>query len=146
MTTPVSVSRLYLLRGVYLVNLALVGSGVVVAYLQRTREWDPVSGVAYSFWAALAAASALGIRYPVSMLPVLFVQLLYKCFWLVAVYLPLHAAGRSTDLINGMLFGAGLDIIAIPWPYVFAHYLRRSGEPWKARPVRHVTSEENPAA
>lgn len=71
---------------------------------------------------------ALGIRYPLAMLPVLLMQLLYKTVWLLAVYLPLRAAGRSTDLTQGFLIGIVLDIIAIPWPYVFAYCIRKPGD------------------
>jgi len=146
MTQPVSVPRLYVLRALYLVNFALVGSGVVLAYVQRTQPWAPITGVAYAFWAALATTSALGLRYPLAMLPVLLMQFLYKSFWLVAVYLPLQAVGRSTGLVKGMLFGLALDVVAIPWPYVLAQYFRRRGDPWNTRSERHDSSEDHPAA
>ncbi len=145
MTGSVSTSRLYALRCMYLINLALVGSGVVAAFVHRTQPWEPVPGVAYAFWAALALLSALGLRYPVAMLPLLFMQLLYKLLWLGAVFLPLHAAGRSTGLLSGMLFGAALDLAVIPWAYVLARFVRLKGDPWRATPRQAVPSEENAA-
>ena len=58
-------------------------------------------GVAFSFFAALAVLSAIGIRYPLGMLPLLFIQLFYKTFWVFMVYLPLRAGGGSADLTQG---------------------------------------------
>ena len=68
MAEEVSVLRLYVLRCMYLLNLALVGSGVVVEFVHRQEPWDPITGVAFSFWASLACLSGLGIRYPLAML------------------------------------------------------------------------------
>src|SRR5262250_20400 len=122
MTEEVSVLRLYVLRGMYLVNLVLVGAGVWAQFIHQEKLLDPIPGVAFSFWAGLAFLSALGIRYPLAMLPLLFMQLFYKTFWLLAVYLPLRAAGRSTDLTQGFLMAIVLDLVVIPWTYVYAHF------------------------
>ncbi|HUF17495.1 MAG TPA: hypothetical protein VMS12_05560 [Thermoanaerobaculia bacterium] len=131
MAEEVSVLRLYVLRGMYLLNCALVGSGVGVTFFHLEKPWDPMIGVAFSFWAALAGLSALGIRYPLAMLPILFMQLFYKTFWLLAVFVPLQAVGRSSDLALGFLIGVALDLIVIPWPYVFAHYIKKPGDRWR---------------
>ncbi len=131
MAEEVSLLRLYIMRGMYLLNCLLVGSGVWVQFIHRQNPWDPISGVAFSFWAALAGLSALGIRYPLAMLPLLFMQLFYKTFWLLAVYVPLRAAGRSTDLAQGFLIAMVLDIVVIPWTYVFAHYIKKPGDRWR---------------
>ena len=131
MSEEVSVLRLYVLRGMYLLNLVLVGSGVWIQFIHRQKPWDPIPGVACSFWAALEGLSALGIRYPLAMLPLIFMQLFYKTFWLLAVYVPLRAAGRSTDLTQGFLIAIALDIIVIPWTYVFAHYIKKPGDRWR---------------
>ncbi len=131
MAEEVSVLRLYVMRCMYLLNCVLVGSGVWVSFIHRQEPWDPTPGVAFSFWAALASLSALGIRYPLAMLPVLFMQLFYKTFWVFAVYFPLRAVGRSTDLTQGFLIGIALDLIVIPWPYVLAHYLKKPGDRWR---------------
>jgi hypothetical protein len=127
----VSVQRLYVLRCMYLLNCLLVGSGVCVQFIHQQEPLDPIPGVAFSFWAALAGLSALGIRYPLAMLPLLFMQLFYKTFWLLAVYVPLRAAGRSSDLAKGFLIAIALDIGAIPWPYVFTRYIKKRGDRWR---------------
>jgi hypothetical protein len=132
MAEHVSVFRLNLLRSIYTVNFALVGSGVVVAFIQRQDPWSPIVGVAYSFWAAFALLSALGLRYPLAMLPLLFVQLLYKTFWLLSVYFPLRAADRSSDMALPFLIVVALDVIVIPWSYAFAQYVVRPGDVWRS--------------
>jgi hypothetical protein len=119
----------------YLINFVLVGSSVWVQFIHRQKPWDPITGVAFSFWAAPAGLSALGIRYLLAMLPVIFMQLFYKTFWLLAVSLPLRAAGRSSDLAQGFLIAIVLDMIVIPWPYVFAHYIKKPGDRWRDKVV-----------
>lgn len=131
MADEVTALRLYVMRGMYLLNFVLVGSGVAVSFVHRPKPWEPIPGAAFSFWAALAVLSLLGIRYPLAMLPLLFVQLFYKAFWLVAVYAPLRASGRSTDLAPGFALAIVLDLIVIPWPYVVTHYIRKPGDRWK---------------
>src|SRR5215510_5397823 len=98
MAEEVSLLRLSVMRFMYLLNFVLVGAGVAVEFLRREKPWDPIPGVAFGFWAALAVLSALGIRYPLAMIPLLLMQLFYKTFWLLAVSIPLRAAGRSSDM------------------------------------------------
>jgi len=131
MTEDVSVFRLNLLRAMHLQVCVLVGSGVVTQLMNRPAPWDPFTGVAFSFWAALAALSALGLRYPLAMLPLIFIQLFYKTFWLIAVFLPLRAAGRSSDLAIGFSVAIVVDVVVIPWAYVVAHYLKKPGDRWR---------------
>jgi hypothetical protein len=132
MPDEVSVFRLNLLRCMYLLNAVLVGSGVVAAFVQREGPWGAVPGVAFSFWAALATLSLLGIRYPLAMLPIIFMQLFYKTFWLLAVYIPLRATGRSSEMLYGFLVGILLDVAVIPWAYASAHYLKRPADRWRS--------------
>jgi len=133
MGEAVSTLRLYILRGLYLLNFLLVGGGVLFEFLHRHKPWDPITGCAFSLWAALAVLSAVGIRYPLAMLPLLFMQLCYKAFWFPLTYFPLRAAGGSSDLARGFLIAIALDLVAIPWTYVFANYVTRSGDRWDRR-------------
>ena len=141
MAEEVSLLRLYVMRGMYLINFVLVGSGVCYEFIHREKPWDQMVGVAFSFFAALSVLSALGIRYPLAMLPLLFVQLFYKTFWVFMVYLPLRAAGGSPDLTQGFLVAIALDIVVIPWRYVFVHWIEKPGERWReSRGERRVAS------
>jgi hypothetical protein len=88
-----------------------------------------VRGVAWSFWAALSALSILGLRYPLRMVPMLLLQMLYKTIWLLAVGLPLKFS--ATDLTKAMAVGLVFDLIAIPWSYVLVNYVKKPGDRWK---------------
>jgi hypothetical protein len=131
-----SVIRLYLMRLLYLMNFVLLGLDVWPAIVNHTGPWDPVRGVAFSFWAALSTLSILGLRYPLKMVPVLLLQFLYKLIWLAAVALPMWSAVRSTDLGRAMSIGAVVDFVVIPWGYVFANYVTPRGERWRVRHER----------
>jgi hypothetical protein len=126
-----SLLRLYVLRLMYVLNFALLGSDVWPAIVSHQKQWEPVPGVAYSFWGALSALSALGIRYPVAMLPLLFLQLVYKAVWLLAVARPLGFAGTAKEMTAVFAVGLVLDIIAIPWVYVFKRFVMGPGDRWK---------------
>lgn len=127
----VSTLRLHLLRFLYLGNLVGVGYSAWPGLLAPEEPLDPVRGVAFCFWAALSGLSALGLRYPLQMLPLLFLQLLYKTLWLVAVWLPLRAAGETTGLTGIMIAGLAADLVLIPWPYVWTHYASKRGDRWR---------------
>jgi len=131
MSEEVSIFRLYLMRLLYLGNFVFLGLDVWPELIKHVGSWDPVRGVAFSFWAALSALSLLGIRYPLKMLPLLFLQLVYKSIWLIAVYLPLRSAGQSTELTKVMVIGVVVDLIVIPWPYVLATYVKKHGDRWR---------------
>jgi hypothetical protein len=141
--TATSTLRLYLLRAMYLLNFALLGSSVWPEFVKQAGSWEPMKGVAFSFWAALSTLSALGLRYPLKMLLVLLFQLVYKTIWLLAVWLPTWPTARPTELFKAMAYGAVLDLIVIPWPYVLENYVKKRGDRWK--PVRAAAAETNPA-
>jgi hypothetical protein len=78
------------------------------------------------------------------MLPVLLFELVWKSIWLVAVALPLWSADQldaaTRETIKDCLFGVILMPFVIPWPYVFAHYVKQPGERWTAL----ITAERVP--
>ena len=131
MPKDVSTLRLYVMRFVYLLNFVLLGLDVWPALFRHQGAWDPVKGVAFSFWAALSLLSGLGLRYPLKMVPLLLLQLVYKAVWLAAVALPMWSAVRSTDLTRAMVIGVVVDVLAIPWSYVLASYLKERGDRWR---------------
>jgi hypothetical protein len=129
------------MRFLYLLNFVLVGFGAWAEFISHQGEWDPLRGVAFSFWAALSVLSGLGLRYPLKMLPLLFMQLFYKSVWLIAVAPPLWSAGRSIGFTEGMLIGVVLDLIVIPWPYVLATYVKKRGDRWGRVPKPDLSEE-----
>ena len=68
-----------------------------------------------SLWTALLIGSILGLFYPVSMSPVLLIQVIYKTLWWLVFVLPRLSSGRSREVHWG---SAGLFIFIIltyPW-------------------------------
>ena len=123
--SEVSLLRLYLMRAFYLLILLGVGSMALPA-LTGPTPLDPLDAVAFGFWGALALLAAIGLRYPLQMVPLIFVQLVYKTIWLLAVALPLWRAGapfdaETADFTRAMAIGVAADLIVMPWGYVFAH-------------------------
>jgi hypothetical protein len=140
MLKDVSTLRLYVMRFVYLLNFVLLGLDVWPEVFRHQGAWDPVKGVAFSFWAALSLLSGLGLRYPLKMLPLLLLQLVYKALWLAAVALPMWSAVRSTDLTRAMVIGVIVDVLGIPWSYVLTIYVKERGDRWREQARAAATS------
>jgi len=145
----VSTVRLYVMRALYLVNVVLVGSNIWPQLINPSKPLPLLEGVALSFYAALSTLSLLGLRYPLKMVPLLFVQLFYKSVWLLAVAIPLSSAGTLTPELAGavkpFVIGVVIDLLVIPWPYVVANYLRKPGDRWKSAPSQaHAAVESVP--
>jgi hypothetical protein len=99
MTEEVIIIPLNITRGIYMHNCFSVGSGARVKFIRHQKLWNPITGVALCFWAVLSALSVLAVRYPLAMLPLLYMQLFYKTFCLIAMYIPLCAIDRISGLL-----------------------------------------------
>ena len=133
--TEVSTFRLYLMRALYLLIFVGLGSEIWPAIIHHAKPWDLMHGVACSLLGALSALMALGIRYPLQMLPMLLFELLWKAIWLVAVALPLWSAHQldpnTLETVTACWMGVVLCLIVIPWPYVLANYVKKRGDRWR---------------
>jgi hypothetical protein len=136
--TTVSTLQLYLLRGAYLLLVLGLGGSVWPAVLAHT-SWrltlSPWVGVGNSLLAALALLAVLGLRYPLRMLPLLFLEVTWKTIWLIAVALPLwrqHGAidADTAETIRACLMGV-VFIFLIPWRYVYSSYVLGAGDRWR---------------
>jgi len=110
---------------------------MIAKLLSDDPALGPFDGVAYAYWGALALLCLLGLRYPLKMVPVLLMFLLYKLLWLSMVALPLWSAGAEFDPVTrqftiAMIFGVVIDLAVIPWGYVTANYVRPRAERGKA--------------
>jgi hypothetical protein len=125
--------RLYTLRACYL--LMAVGLGIYVwpIVIFHTNELATAHGIRYALEAGLGATAALGLRYPVRMLPLLLFELVWKAIYLVAFAWPLYAAHQinaaTAEDIKACLMVV-IFIPLIPWRYVWARYVRASGDRW----------------
>lgn len=132
--TDVSLFRLYVLRAMYLTIAALMGTQIWPLVFHH-RVWpDLMHGVAVSMLAAVTALCLLGLRYPLKMLPLLFVELVWKTVWVIAMGVPLWRAGmldaNAQETMKACLMGV-IFYVVIPWPYVFAHYVKAPGDRWQ---------------
>jgi hypothetical protein len=137
--SEVSTFRLYLLRAGYLfmvVGLAIFELGPAILHPEDLSRLD---AVVVSILAGFALLVALGIRYPLKMLPLLLFELLWKSVWVLAFGLPILLSGRldpnTAETLLACLMGIVLVPLVTPWGYVLKHYLKAPGDRWG----KHVT-------
>ena len=136
----VSTLRLILLRMMYL--LIAVGLGITIwpsIVSPTTMIADPKS-VIRALLGALAVLSAVGVRYPLQMLPLMLFELLWKVIWVVASALPMWLHGGldpyAAETFFACMMGVVLVPIVVPWQYVAARFVLAPADPWRApRPV-----------
>jgi hypothetical protein len=130
----VSLIRLYTLRASYLVMAVGLGVTIWPVVLHHTNELAATKGAQFALLAGLGAMAALGLRYPVQMLPVLLFELVWKAIYLIAFALPLWSAHQINAAVAENIKACLMVVIfipLIPWRYVFAHYVLKHGDRWK---------------
>ena len=137
--TEVPLWRLYLLRAYYLLIFLGLALNMWPLLLHHRPDWPLMNSVVVSMLLAVSLLSALGIRYPLHMLPVLLFELVWKSIWLLAVALPLWRAGAiGSDTMQTVVetaAGVILTPIALPWRYLWENYVRKPGDRWTRRPA-----------
>ncbi|MGB6482585.1 MAG: hypothetical protein WBE86_03775 [Candidatus Acidiferrales bacterium] len=81
--------RLYTLRIAYFIMAAGLGAFVWPDVIHHTNEFGAAHGIQCALLAGLGLTAALGLRYPVQMLPVLLFELTWKAIYLIVFALPL---------------------------------------------------------
>jgi hypothetical protein len=130
----VSVFRLYTLRAAYFVMAAGLGAFIWPSVIHHTNEFAAAHGVQFALLAGLGATAALGLRYPVQMLPVLLFEMIWKAIYLIAFALPLWSAHQINAATAEDIKAVVMVVIfipLIPWRYVFMNYILKRGERWK---------------
>ncbi len=132
--SEVSTLRLYLMRAMYLyivVGLAIFELGPAILHPENLSRLD---AVVLSMLGGFALLVALGIRYPLKMLPLLLFEFVWKSIWLLAFGLPLVLSGQlgpeTTETLTGVLMGVVLVPLVMPWGYVLKHYFKVPGDRW----------------
>jgi hypothetical protein len=126
----VSMPRLWALRAMYL--LIVVGLALVVwpGVLHRAHAWELFEGVSQCMLAAFSALCVIGLLRPLTMLPLLLWELLWKSIWLLDVVLPQWRAGTLDEQTAGIAASCVLAAIipfVVPWRYVVANWFRKPG-------------------
>lgn len=132
--SDVSLFRLYVLRALY--ALITVGLAAVIwpDIIHREQPWSHAQSAVICMLAAFSLLSALGIRYPLAMLPILLWELLWKTLWLVLVPLPQWWSGNYDAAMTPRVFEISLVVLvylAIPWRYVYARYIKAASDRWQ---------------
>jgi hypothetical protein len=140
--SEVSTVRLYMLRAMYALITFGLGS-MMWPRMFNHPQWGLMHSVAASMLAALSLLMAVGIRYPLQMLPLLLFELAWKLTWLSLIALPLHLAGEidpaTMQTVFECIVGAILVPIAVPWGYVMEHYVKRPSDRWRFTPVTRAS-------
>ena len=128
----VSLVRVYVIRVGCLASVIALGSNVLPHLI-----WpDSVGrGIITAILGGLTVMVALGIRYPLKMVPIFLFEFVWKMIWLLRFGLPQWLAGTgsprlSEDLVNIGLFPIVVALI-IPWGYVWRHYVVAPAERWR---------------
>jgi hypothetical protein len=134
----VSLVRLYLIRAMFL--LIFLGEGSIIwPLLLHHPEWSLMHSVAIAMLAALTALCALGVRYPLQMLPLLLFELTWKTIFVLGIALPLWSSHAMTPEFRQStiecLVGVILCPLVIPWGYVWRAYVKRPGDRWTNSPA-----------
>ncbi|MBX3620834.1 MAG: hypothetical protein KF891_12745 [Rhizobacter sp.] len=133
---PVAMWRIHALRLAYLLMAGVMGFFVWQQVLFELGPWPAPRVIAKSMLASLALLSVLGFRYPLQMLPLMLLEMLWKTVAIVLIILPAWLAGRLTPELR-VLFGECIGIVVVylvmPWRHVWARYFCHPGEPWHTR-------------
>lgn len=131
---PVSPRRLHVVRALYL--LIVVGTAITVwpGMVHQPRR-ELFEGVVACMLTAFSLLCLVGLRYPLQLLPILLWEVLWKTLWLGTVALPQWWAGQMDQAIVPNIFACSLVVlyyIGIPWRHVWAHYVTKPGDRWRA--------------
>ena len=91
-----------------------------------SEQMTVLSGVAISFWAGFSLLNLLGVRFPLKMLPILMLQMLYKSAWIIGTYWPARVGGtidaETQEFFWICVAGIVLNLVIIPWEYVYREF------------------------
>lgn len=133
-SSEVSLLRLYGLRALYLFIVVGLGTQILPDIFDPARHWDLAQGIIWCVLASFWLLCILGLRYPLLMLPVLFWELIWKTLWLGIVALPQWLSGHIDPLIVPNIYACLIVVlvyIAMPWRYVFVHFVQARGDRWR---------------
>ncbi|MVT40417.1 hypothetical protein GO495_07470 [Chitinophaga oryziterrae] len=104
-----------------------LGKDVWTFIFTHKGAWDPAEAMNFAVWASYSVLALLGILYPLRMLPIVMLEILYKTIWLILVAYPLWMSNQlAGSPAEGMAFVFALvplPIIAMPWKHAFRKYV-----------------------
>lgn len=125
--------RLHLLR----LGYAFMTVGLIIVkwplFFDHIENLPLFEGVVACILTAMSVLTILGLRYPVRMLPVLLLEVLWKVIWLAAIALPKTLAGNMDAATETVLSSCALVVViaaVIPWGHVWRQYVTAKGDRW----------------
>ena len=132
-TPELSLLRLHGMRAGYL----LMGVGLALVkgpQLPDVHTMPLFEGVTWCLLTAMSLLALLGLRYPVTMLPVLLFETLWKVLWFGVVALPQALDGGIDRAGSDTVVSCSLVVViiaVIPWRYAWDTFLQRPGDRWR---------------
>ncbi|WP_157157612.1 MULTISPECIES: hypothetical protein [unclassified Diaminobutyricimonas] len=126
--------RLHILRFGYAfmtVGLIIVKWPLFFNHIERMPVFE---GVVACILTAMSLLTLLGLRYPIRMLPVLLLEVLWKVIWLAAVALPTALAGEMGGAMGAVVSSCAVVVViaaVVPWDQVWRQYVTAKGERWR---------------
>ena len=136
MMTEVSPIRLWVMRAMYLLMAVGIGLTIWPLILDHGSDLPRMTGVAWALIGTIGLLALLGLRYPLQMLPLLLVELVWKAIWLAAFALPRWLDGSLDEGMRTTIFETSFGailLLVIPWRYLWANYVAKPGDPWTLR-------------
>jgi hypothetical protein len=131
----VSLFHLYALRIVFFLMAVFLLSTSGPQLLNPNPSWTSMSVVARALLVALGLLAAVGVRYPLQMLPLMIFELAWKALWLAFIGLPLWAEGRldadNMENFKNILPGVIVLPVILPWRYMWENYVKRPADRWR---------------
>lgn len=134
--TEVSPIRLWVMRAMYLFMAVGIGLTIWPLIFSHAATVPRMTGVAWALLGTVGLLAALGLRYPLQMIPILLFELVWKAIWLSAFALPRWLDGTLDEPMRTTIFETSLGavlLLVIPWRYVLAHYVAKPAEPFVSR-------------
>ena len=127
-----SLPRLYVLRLVYFLIAFGEGSQVIPGLFVH----EPTArGMMQALLSGLCLMSALGLRYPREMLPLLMFEMAWKYIWFFAFGLPQYVSGQIPATFGedfpAITFGVVIMSFVLPWGYMWRNFVKSAADPWR---------------
>lgn len=113
-----------------------VGLAVVwwPSVLQHSADFAGRLAIQASLLAGLGLLCALGLRYPLKMVPLLLFEFAWKIIYLLAFALPAWRTHQMSDRMIADTWSVAMVVIflrLVPWRHVWTEYVRGAGDRWR---------------
>ncbi|MDK1287561.1 hypothetical protein [Pseudoalteromonas umbrosa] len=124
------------LRLIFAAMVIVLGSKQLNYILEGAFEWERWRGLGHSMLFALALFAIGGVFRPLTFLPIMLYEIVWKLVWLIVVALPPFLAGQDVpNIVNATasIIGIAVLMVLIPWRYVWWAYFTQPIEPWRRK-------------